>query len=175
METPINKLTPRKTKDFNWRLLHGLVNTEKKLKAMKLSDGLCKMCNRGVVEDINHLLYDCQNAKELWGIMEQIVTTWLNEPFIIQEIQALTGVWNNEYMNVDNKILIINTLLSICRHHIWRRRCSIKYGNEQINQTQNKKLLKWRIIEHLDLLIQSNTMSSSAMSGELKEIIFQIF
>lgn len=171
----INKLTPRKTKDFNWRLLHGLVNTEKKLKAMKLSDGLCKMCNRGVVEDINHLLYDCQNAKELWGIMEQIVTTWLNEPFIIQEIQALTGVWNNEYMNVDNKILIINTLLSICRHHIWRRRCSIKYGNEQINQTQNKKLLKWRIIEHLDLLIQSNTMSSSAMSGELKEIIFQIF
>ena len=39
-----NKLCERKALDFNWKLFHGQVNAETKLKAMGFSDGFCKIC-----------------------------------------------------------------------------------------------------------------------------------
>ena len=43
----INNLTPSKENYISWKILHGFVDTDNKLKAMKLSDGLCKVCTRG--------------------------------------------------------------------------------------------------------------------------------
>ena len=51
-----NKLLPRKVKDFNWKLFHGLINTEKRLKQMRYSDGICKICHTQSIEDIHHLM-----------------------------------------------------------------------------------------------------------------------
>ena len=52
----MEQLHHKKCKDFNWKLFYGLVNTESKLKHMKYSDGLCKMCNLGVIEIAIHML-----------------------------------------------------------------------------------------------------------------------
>ena len=39
-----DKFTPRKPRNFVWKLFYGQVNVEKKLKIMKMSDGICKIC-----------------------------------------------------------------------------------------------------------------------------------
>ena len=168
----INKLTPHKTKDFNWRILHGLINTEKKLKTMNMSDGLCLVCNG--VEDIKHLLYGCDGTKDLWSYTETILSTWLNEPFRIRDVEALSGSWNFDFKEINNKTLLTNTVLSICRHHIWRTRCKLKYGNAQKNSSASLRMLKWLLRDHLNTLIQSNTNSASDICEELLESMDRI-
>ena len=46
----------RKSVDFHWKTLHRTIFTESKLKSMKKSNGICKICN-SYDETINHLLF----------------------------------------------------------------------------------------------------------------------
>ena len=69
----MNKLLPRKEKDFNWKLFHGLINTESRLKLINCSDGICKICNTGEIEDIDHLLIKCNTNMSLWKIIEKVI------------------------------------------------------------------------------------------------------
>ena len=39
-----NMICPRKCLDFNWRIFHGQIATENKLKHMNFSTGLCTIC-----------------------------------------------------------------------------------------------------------------------------------
>jgi hypothetical protein len=51
----ISSIMPRKCIDFNWKLFHGKLSTETQLKRMKLSDGICSVCNNEF-ENADHLL-----------------------------------------------------------------------------------------------------------------------
>ena len=59
-------IIPRKVLDFNWRVFHGQIVTEKRLMKMKLSNGQCKLCEKGI-EDVQHLFVDCPYSKCVWS------------------------------------------------------------------------------------------------------------
>ena len=89
----INKYSPRPCKSFNFRVLHGEVNTESVLKHFRhangqhYSDGICLMChpNRhadtssqsstssGIEESLEHLLFYCPDSRKIWKIIQSLL------------------------------------------------------------------------------------------------------
>ena len=144
-----NKYIPKKCTDFNWKVIHGLVNTEKWLNKMKYSDGKCKVCDDDIVEDIEHLLYRCENSKKVWDIINQIILSFLGQP--VQLYQVFLGAFTDEG-TTSMRTYMVNVILSITRYHLWKVRNSIKYDNDTINFITSKHRLKWDIIQHLKIL-----------------------
>ena len=154
----MNKMIPRKVKDFNWKLFHGLINTESRLKRMKYSDGICKMCTTGEIENIDHLLFECTGNKNIWNLMENIFRSTFGRIFLISLKMAISGYWNPDQSHSRIEVSLINALLGICRYHIWKIRNSVKYGNDQISYIQRLKFLKFDMESHLNILLLSVNM-----------------
>ena len=60
-----SKLIPRKNSDFNWKVFYGVIPVENRLKHMRKSDEVCKLCNQGV-ENIEHLFVNCPKLGKFW-------------------------------------------------------------------------------------------------------------
>ena len=153
----INEYLPRKCKDFNWKIFHGLVNTETRLKNMKYSDGICKSCTTGSIENMEHLLLGCKYNKFIWKLIEKIVKKLVGESFKINTLEVLLGIWSVVDTRSLTDVKIINVIMGMCRYHIWKMRNNIRYGNEdEIGFTKSVKLLKISLESHLQLLILSS-------------------
>jgi hypothetical protein len=58
---------PSKVKIFMWRALHGILPLQSILYNRHIgSTGGCPICNQGP-EDISHLLFQCETARDLWN------------------------------------------------------------------------------------------------------------
>ncbi len=117
----LNKCSPRKCLDYNWKVFHGQVNTESRLHRMKLSDGICVICKHDI-ENIEHLLVSCSSIVKLWKWVEYICSVLYNKQFALNKEIILLGMLNDS--NIDK---IINMILHICKWVIWKRRCVVKY------------------------------------------------
>ena len=155
----MNKLIPRKVKDFNWKLFHGLVNTESRLKRMNYSDGICKICNTGEIEDIGHLLIKCNTITSLWKIIEKVILDSFGHIVEVNLKEVISGYWNQNNTHSPIEVDLINVQLGICKYHIWKIRNSIKYGNEEITYFQRLKVLKFDLETHLHILLSSVNIS----------------
>ena len=70
----VNKIVSEKEikfKEFNFKLLHGMLPCNKNLKSWKLkSDDACDVCQQQ--QSIEHLLFDCTYVKPLWNMIERV-------------------------------------------------------------------------------------------------------
>ena len=164
-----NKITPRNCLDFSWKILHGLINTESKLKIMKLSNGICKMCTSNSSEDLMHLLNECKHARIIWKNIQYIFDKW-GVGLKIDSNHIITGF---RPRNLTPEADFINAILSITRFHIWKIRNRVKYGQENITIQENINSLKYCIIQHLITLERSKTSGEheKAASSVLQTII----
>ena len=153
-----NNLLPNKVKDFQWKIFHGLVNTGTKLKLMKFSDGKCKVCRKGIIENLEHLIYDCYIAKNMWQHLQAIAKSWTkNMSFELNKLEAISGYWEED-LNYD--VLILNTLLSLGRYYMWKMRCKTQYDNLIINSFAEISIgLKFYILDHLQTLLVSRNVA----------------
>ena len=158
----INEYLPRKCKDFNWKLFHGLVNTESRLKNMRYSDGSCKSCTSGSIENMEHLLIHCKYNLHIWRRIENIVKVFLDETYTLDTLEVMLGYWNISENHFSTDIKIVNVIMGICRYHIWKMRNNIKYGNaEDIGYTRSVMFLKLSIESHFQLLTLSSTIKEN--------------
>ena len=170
-----NQSTPKNCLDFNWKLLHGLVNTEKKLKTMKLSNGICKMCNSNSSEDLTHLLCECEHAKIIWNNLQNVFDKW-GVGLQIDKSHIISGF---RPINLTQEANFINTILSITRFHIWKIRNKVKYGQENITIHENINSFKYYLTQHLITLEGSNTTreheitASTVLQAIIKDHRFQ--
>ena len=158
----VNKLIPKKTIDFNWKILHRLVNSGAKLRLMNLSDGVCKRCQGQNIENLQHLLFNCKESKILWEVIQKVIQDYLGRPIALDKTLALTGLWQS---GVTQDILITNMILGITRHHIWKIRCKIWYGGEKISTNLNLRILKSSLLNHVQLLISSKTTQADLINN----------
>ena len=161
----INKLLPRKSRDFNWKILHRLVNSGTKLKLMNLSDGICKRCQNQQMENLEHLLFNCIESSKLWHVIQDSMQEYLGTPFIVEKMQALTGIWQTD---VTINSLVLNMVLSLTRHHMWKIRCKKWYGNENTSLTLSLCILKNSLLEHTRILITSKTTETNLVPYLIK-------
>ena len=169
-----NNFLPRKCKDFNFKLFHGRVNTCARLKIMNLSSDICNICHSNI-EDLEHLIFRCEHSKQIWSIVDNILSSSLEEQFQLNMIKSLLGVRQDALNNYDHKILkFINMILSITRFHIWKVRCSVKYGNEQMSLQKSKGQLKYSLSSHLFLLKRSSDPTIKNLSFSTASMVERI-
>ncbi len=142
----INEFIPRKCKDFNWRIFHGLVNTEAKLNLMKYSNGNCKLCIHDT-ENLEHLLHDCTELTGFWTNMECFIRK-INQEFHISKFIVMTGYFDQNQYNE-----AINVILSISKWCIWKRRNNFKYEQEYITTSQLYLWVKNEVVQHFYSII----------------------
>ena len=172
----INKYIPRPCKSFNFRILHGQVNTESRLRYMKhsngqpFSDGKCKICHpSGFDENLDHVLYFCQNSRRIWHGIQILLNKFSNRNIVVDNIIATTGFWQD---GISNDILLINVICSIVRFHLWKVRCKIRHGEEDIDFNRSIRLLMISLHNHMDNLLssKSNDRTFQVMVQDLKEL-----
>ena len=128
---------------------------------MKFSNGFCKICKIDEIENLEHLIYNCNNSKCIWRNIEDIIFQWRRERSQLGVKESIAGLWDLHTDKISDNILLINTLLSITRYHIWKIRCSVKYGDEDTNYTKSTRILKHSLVQHMTLLMSSSTTDAN--------------
>ena len=67
----MSRIMPNKVLDFNWRIFHGQILTEKRLVSMNMSNGMCVVCKKEI-EDNFHLFVHCEDVLYIWKFVEKI-------------------------------------------------------------------------------------------------------
>ena len=145
----VNKLIPRKVRDFNLRVIHGGINTEDKLKKMNLSPtDTCCIC-KNEREDVAHLLIKCNGLNQIWEWIQTLINGhFVNNRYTISEPEKLTTFPG--YAKIQGQE-IITTIISMGRYEIWKRRCKQRYGDQlkSINNTINN--IRTKLRTHLQM------------------------
>ena len=155
--------TPRKPREFGWKIFFNQVNVEKKLKLMRLSDGVCKMC-LAHEEDLEHMLIGCQGLNVIWARIIPLIKIALPNILVTIDIFHFGLMSENKLMNT-----IVNTVLSIARWNIWKRRCTYKYDDKLISIESCLSIILKDIAQHLDILKKQNRFANEV--SKIKDTI----
>ena len=150
----MNRLLPRKICDFNWKIFYGQINTEKRLKHMKFSDSICKICHVEV-ENLEHLLMQCNCIMDIWKNIESLLKQ------LIPDIQLNRMIILGGYFKECPENLFVNLLLGICRWNIWKRRNVIKYEAMNITVNECLRIVLFEIKSHCKILLNMKKLDSS--------------
>ncbi len=118
----------KKVVEFHWKCINGAVTTGEKLKKMKLTDGLCKLC-QGEEETLEHLLLDCDTTHNFWRAVIQMIRTNC-EDFHYHERHVFMGYMDDD-VQTNN---IVNFILLNAKWLIWKRRCIIMYDAKWMDE-----------------------------------------
>ena len=157
-----NKYSPRKTLDFNWRILHGQINTENKLSYMNFSTGICTIC-RMENENVEHLLVTCNNLETIWKKINDIIVLFTKER--LTHFNKIVG-----FLRDEDNFHIVNTVLSIVRWIIWKRRCLFKYDNKWLDEKGLWLWIKHEVQIHINLLLCGNVTDNKNVLLEFDNI-----
>ncbi len=159
-----NKLADRKSIDTHWKSLTFGLNTEEKLKKMKLSNGMCTSCTVEI-ENVEHLFYGCEILDRTWiSINKLCQTIWKvninNDKMIIlsnceEESNAICEV-------VEYIIMCVKWVL-------WKRRNLIKYDDKWYSDTETEKWVLNYIRERTELIVK--TTLKKDIQTELEKIL----
>ena len=157
-----SKILPRKCKDFNLKLFHGWLSTESRLSRMGYSDGLCKCCQREK-ENVEHLLINCQYRLQVWKLLEKALRKSFDNIFSLSRKEIIAGFFQK---TESNETQIINMCIGITRFHLWKTRNSIREDDETITYINCSMFLKHKIIDHVNILLSSETTD-----GGIKQLL----
>ena len=122
-----------KLKICSYRFLHNDVYTLKKLYSFGMVNSpLCNRCGLHD-EDTNHLLFECPKSKEIWQLVNNILTEITNENVVLDKNDILFGTNYFKYKNCQG----INSILSKIKNsfiQIERPQPIIEHIKSQISQ-----------------------------------------
>ena len=129
---------------------------------MNYSDGICKCCKLEK-ENAEHLLIKCQYRLQIWKLLQTALKKCFGNNFKISRTEILAGL----FKNVDSfETQIINMCIGITRLHLWKTRLSIREDNETISFTSCSMYLKYKILDHISILL-----SSEATGNGIKQLL----
>ena len=90
-----------KLKEFNFKLLHGILPCNKNLKRWRIKDSeQCDVCNSP--QTIQHLLFNCHYVKPLWRVVESLCNIQVS-------FEVILGVHDSS--DYDNLITVVSFLI----------------------------------------------------------------
>jgi len=82
-------------RDFQFKLLHGIISTKAKLQKYKyINDNYCITCSESdllIKDDIKHSMFDCEVSRVTWDNFCDVITEKFNVPIQINYDQVITG------------------------------------------------------------------------------------
>ena len=157
------KIMPKKVLDFNWRIFHGQLVTEKRLINMRLSDGKCTLCKLEI-EDVTHIFVKCPSYKSIWIYIANILDK-INVPKL-QEFNMIVGFLHDGFLYD-----VVNTIISIARWMIWKRRCSSKFEKNYEEKANIVYEFKYTLQRHFKMVLQSKINSEKSIEECLNMIL----
>ena len=158
-----NKLMPRNCSDFNWKIFYGILNTEMRLKRMRLSDGTCKICHNAG-ENLDHLLSECKDVNYIWEYAETLIKRCFNNEFRMSKLYILTGYfWDCSWS------YLVNVIITVCRWEIWKRRNLNRFEGKLISIEQCKLRILTNIKYHCKTLLGSK--QATKYKADIKTIL----
>ena len=149
-----------KFRDFQFRLLHRTLVTNRRLVLMKLSTNeKCTFCNIDI-ETIEHLLFECQCTQLIWQRLVGLINQLTNLNINSTKINTLFGIPLENNFPVTQAI---NTCLVIARQYIYACRCLNKLPNfqELLERIKFYKLIEYKIaLKHEKLNIHETKWRS---------------
>ncbi len=144
-----------KFRDFQFRLLHRTLVTNRKLVLMELSNNeKCTFCNVES-ETIEHLLYDCQCCHLIWNRLINLIFLHTGIQLDCTKINVLFGIPLEGNFPVKQAI---NTCLVIAKQYIYACRCLNKMPNfqELIERIKGYRLIEYKIALKHDKIDKHN-------------------
>ena len=142
-----NKLMSRIIIDFNFKIFHGVINTEKRLLLMKLSNGKCVHCTE--IENLEHLFVRCDGLDLFWRNVESFIKIIVPN-LVLNDIIKTLGIVNKEFQR--DKCQIVSFLIALGRYVIWKRRNFVKYEGKNLDIQQTIIWYKQYLIHCLNVL-----------------------
>ena len=91
---------------------NGVLPVENRLKSMRKSDGMCKICNCQA-ETLKHLFPECNKLGSIWNMVQQLPRAVLRMDILIDYKTIILGK-DGEEKNSD----VINMVVFICKWEI---------------------------------------------------------
>ena len=146
----LDRLIPRKICDFNWRVFYGVLPIENRLKSMRKSDGMCKICNCQA-ETLKHLFLECNKLGSIWNMVQQLFRAVLRMDILIDYKTIILGK-DGEEKNSD----VINMVVFICKLEIWKRRNILVFEMQLIDPSTLWKIFMNVLKTHINTVLKSN-------------------
>ena len=100
--------------------------TNKKLHQFNLRDNeLCDECQS--IEDISHLFFDCPTITRFWNSLKNWLDNNTDQTNCLDKKSIMLGNRNNE--------LIINTLIIITKHEVYKKKMERHSFNPELSKT----------------------------------------
>ena len=145
-----NKLADRRSIEIHWKGLNFGLNTDEKLKKMRMSNGLCSLCNIET-ETIEHLFYECELVDRTWAVIQQICQKlWNNN---INSASVIIMILNKE-ANKSEQAVLHYLILSV-KYIIWKRRNLVRYEEIWTSESAMESWVKNYLIKRTELLLKS--------------------
>lgn len=162
-----------KYRDFQFRLLHNAIITNKILCLWgKKTNDLCTFC-KNATEDMLHLFCYCSKVVVIWDALKQYISSTAS-------IVVHNGcVWNpySILMNTvqNRKSHVINLLVIIAKQYIYRQRClnSVLLVNQLICEIEHVYSIEYGIAKSKNRLLKHYT-KWLPIKPELQELIDEI-
>ena len=156
----MSKIIPRKAIDFNFRIFHGQVLTEKRLIKFKYSNGICSVCKQHV-EDLDHVFIGCKFVKPVWQYIDNLFAfAGMQVPSYAQKIIG--------FIEIADIFDVRNVIVSIARWQIWKRRCSIRSQKDYNPGISVTMQVKYAMKQHLEIL-QKSTKYKKKINHDMVE------
>ena len=160
------KLIPRKIHDFNFKIFHGVLPVENRLKKMNISDGVCKICKEEI-ENSEHLFYSCKTLENIWVRIESVIKAVSGVEIILEFKHIILGIEDENVVNKD----IIDMLIFMTKWDIWKRRNAYVFENDFKSLNTIWKSYCYHMKTHCKTLL--NVKSVKKIKG-LSEVLLKL-
>jgi hypothetical protein len=121
-----------KLRNIYFRLIHKDFFTYSRMKKYKMTESdSCPRCNN--IETINHLLWECAHARNIWDIFNHFMTKWGKNEEKVQSYENIYKIGNTPGTAII-KIRIIQELIQMERPKNWTTK-SLEFLIEKLIQT----------------------------------------
>ena len=145
-----DRLMPWKICDFNWRVFYGVLPIENRLKSMRKSDGICKLC-KCQAETLKHLFLECSKLGNIWNMVQGLLCKVLDMDISVDYKPIILGKDIKE-KNYD----VINMSVFICKWEIWKWRDCFLFEMQLIELNTLWKLYTNVLKTHINTVLKAN-------------------
>ena len=108
----------KKLKEFNFKLLHGIMLCNKNLFRWKIRPyDICDVCQE--IQTIEHLLYNCPYVKPLWNVVDLVFETKVNFMFVFNPRWDMHSLRAKEIKDSPNSQAVPKILVLLKNGTVW--------------------------------------------------------
>ena len=131
-------------------MFYGALPVENRLKTMRQSDGICKLCGLDA-ENIEHMILKCNKLDGIWLKIGQFIKRVFGQHLSISFQDIALGICQETICERE----VLHMLVFICKWQIWIRRNLFIFENEYKDSNWIWQIYKANVNKQIDIILQT--------------------